>query len=309
MKTFRLLALGAILSLALLYAVGLTIDGTTGAISSPSSVSAGSACPTCAGALDLQAGSDPGTVANTFTLAAPAAMTAPVIWYGPTAPCTGYAFVDAAGHLSCNAGTGSGGGGGSSYAGFGVEFPITDPTLTAFTWRNQGGATETARTQALFLSAPSDSSTNTIRGREIAATAAPVSVTIGIVPQITFNYGNAGLYVTDGTKVTALMISTPANGGGMQIVNFNSFNECGGCGSVVLATNVQAVPLWYLKVLDDGTNLHWYWSVDGQDFTQLYTASRTGFLSSISAIGYYAGAHNSGNAAGVLLVSFAKGTS
>lgn len=307
MKTLRLFALGATLSLALLYAVGLTIDGTTGAISSPSSVSAGTACPTCAGALDLQAGSDPGTVANTFTLAAPAAMTAPVIWYGPTAPCAGYVSVDITGHLSCSAGTGSGGGG-SSYAGFGVEFPISDPTLTAFTWRNQGGATETARTQALFLSAPADSATNTVRGREIAATAAPFSVTIGIVPQITLNYHSAGLYVTDGTKVLTLGVTTPSNGGGLQVASFPSFNA-GSSGSQLATTNIQPVGLWYLKVLDDGTNLTWYWSVDGQDFTQIYSAGRTAYLSSISAIGYFASAHNSTTPAGVLLVSFAKGTS
>lgn len=306
MRTFFLYAFLFLIAAALI--AGTYSVDTSGNVAGNSFTASNSSCPGCAGAIDLPAGSDPGTKPNSFTWAAPATMTAPVIWYGPGAPCSGYVFIDATGHTSCTAGTGGGGGGGSTYTGFGSTFPITDPTLTAFTWRNQGGATETLRGASLYLVAPTDGSSNAVRGREIAAAAPPFSVTIAIVPQLSAAYNAAGLYVTDGTKVECYQIGTAALSGGMQLAVFNSFNEPGSSGSSLASAAVLPVGLWYLKVVDDGTNLTWLWSANGFDFIQFSRAPRLTYLSAISAMGYFVGAHNGTFPAGVTLVSFATGT-
>lgn len=299
----------AAVSVILAVAATYVID-PSGNVSAPGNVSAGNSCSTCAGALDLPAGTDPGPSPNpnTFTLYGPPTGTPSQGWHLPP-NAVGFLQNDGAGNLGWGTPSGGGGGGGgTTYTGYGTEFPVTDPTTILFAWHNQGGATETARTHALFLSAPSDGGTNTIRGREVTAGAPPYSVVIGIVPQITYNYNNVGLYATDGTKLITLAVTTPPNGGGMQVASFPSFNAGSG-GSQIAMTNVQPVGLWYLKVLDDGTNLNWYWSVDGQDFTLIYSAGRTAFLSSVSAVGYYAGSHHATAPAGVLLVSFVTGNS
>lgn len=193
--------------------------------------------------------------------------------------------------------------GSSGYVGYGSEFPITDPTLTAFTWRNQGSATVASRTRSLFLTAPAVAGTN-VRGREISAPAPPVSITICLVPQLhAQNFNQCGLYVTDGTKLIEMAVGV----GTFLIVQ--SLATVTSSGSAL--SNPGRVPgsPVFLKVVDDGVNLSWYWSTNGVDFFQVYSAGRTAYLSSIAAIGFFADSENASWPCGINLLSWAQGTS
>jgi hypothetical protein len=182
---------------------------------------------------------------------------------------------------------------------------VTNPASVSFSWLNQGGATENVGSASRYLLAPTDGATNQIRGRQVATTESPESVVAGLIPQLNNqNYNACGIYVSDGTKIITL---TVLQGGTLQVnecTNFDTFS------STVATTGFgyEFSPV-FLKILDDGTNLKFYWSTDGNNFVLLYSQARLSFLASVSYFGYFAESNNSTWTAAALLVSWAIGTS
>ena len=200
--------------------------------------------------------------------------------------------------------TASGGGGG------GVPWlNVTNPTATTFAWRNQGGASINAGSASIWLSIPAAAGDN-LRGREVAAGAAPFSITAGLVPLVhNQDVNQDGIYVTDGTKLITISLSDVAHGGTNTLVvnkwtnvtTYNSTPAAPGIGVSLLS------PI-FLKIRDDGTNISFYWSPDGTNFIQLYSEARLTFLASIADMGFYGSSANATWPTGVLLVSWATGT-
>lgn len=193
------------------------------------------------------------------------------------------------------------GGGGLDYLA-----SLVDPTGISFAWRNQGSATITTRTKSLFLYSPAGS--GNIRGREIDAPSAPWSVSIGFIPSLHGqNYQQCGLYVGDGTKLETANVSYSSQPNCLGVTRWNSATSYA---SSIIAPNMAQMPcpMW-LKVYDDNTNIKWYWSVNGIDWIQLTSNSRTAWLSSVSKVGFWVDPENGNYGAGILLVSWSQGTS
>lgn len=204
-----------------------------------------------------------------------------------------------------------GGGSSSSSAGVPTWLKITNPLTPTFAWRNQGGATVVSNTsqQSIYLTAPVGAGDN-IRGREIAAPAAPMSITIAIIPQIhNQNFNSAGLYVTDGTKIelTGILATENAVGASLIVEKYTNATTFGS--TVFSAGQGSFISPIFLKVVDDGVNLTWSWSPDGVGFIQLYQEARTSYLASIADVGFFANSNNATYPAASLLISWTQGTS
>ncbi len=182
---------------------------------------------------------------------------------------------------------------GSTFDSFGPLSAFTDPTLVSFAWRNQGSATETQRGQSLYLLAPTLSG-NSIKGREIAQPSRPYTITIAFVPHLfQVNFNTCGLYFCDnatGKLVSLILIGTNNGIPAFQINYYTDVNNFSS--NPVSATGISASgPTWF-QVTDNGTNFIFKWSVNGFDFHQLSSLSRTAFLASPSHVGYFAESNN-----------------
>lgn len=194
------------------------------------------------------------------------------------------------------------GGGGSG--GAAPWLSIVNPVTVGFSWLNQGGATENVGGASRFLLAPT-SSGDQVRGRQIAASAPPFSVTAGLIPQChNQNYNQFGLYASDGTKIVSHTCSNT------EPLSINQWNNASSWSSTPLDPNIPMFPgLIFLKIYDDGTNLNFMWSVDGLNFITYYSQARLSWLASVSYFGYYANASNPTWPCAVLCVSWTTGTS
>lgn len=213
---------------------------------------------------------------------------------------------DNAGTNSSDVTISSSGGGGS-----GVPWlNVTNPTLTTFAWRNQGGASINALSNSIYISIPAIAGAN-FRGREVAAGAAPFSIVAGLIPQIhNQNNNSVGLYVTDGTKLEILQITDYANSAGLvTTLAVNRYSSVTAYASTpqTVGQGVTISPI-FLKIRDDGTNLTFSWSPDGSNFIQIYSEARLAYLSSIADFGWGGESNNSTWPDGALLMSWASGT-
>ena len=197
--------------------------------------------------------------------------------------------------------TPSGGGSGSGAP----WLSITDPSSISFSWRNQGSASVQSRTQSVYLLAPAASGDN-IKGREISAPSTPWSITVGLIPHThNQNFNSCGLYVSDGTKLIASPVGT---GGAFGVNKYTNVTTFSGASYAAPGTGFAITPI-FVKVVDDGTNLKWYWSPNGIDFHLVTSNARLDYLASVSFVGFYANSNNSSWAAACLLVSWVQGTS
>lgn len=195
----------------------------------------------------------------------------------------------------------SGGGGGSGAP----WLSITDPSSISFSWRNQGSASVQSRTQSVYLLAPAASGDN-IKGREISAPSTPWSITVGLIPHThNQNFNSCGLYVSDGTKLIASPVGT---GGAFGVNKYTNVTTFSGANYAAPGTGFAITPI-FVKVVDDGTNLKWYWSPNGIDFHLVTSNARLDYLASVSFVGFYANSNNSSWASACLLVSWVQGTS
>ena len=182
---------------------------------------------------------------------------------------------------------------------------ITDPSSISFSWRNQGSASVQSRTQSVYLLAPAASGDN-IKGREISAPSTPWSITVGLIPHThNQNFNSCGLYVSDGTKLIASPVGT---GGAFGVNKYTNVTTFSGANYAAPGTGFAITPI-FVKVVDDGTNLKWYWSPNGIDFHLVTSNARLDYLASVSFVGFYANSNNSSWAAACLLVSWVQGTS
>lgn len=217
---------------------------------------------------------------------------------------TNITLSEASGTVTINA-SGGGGGGGVPW------LAITNPTLTTFAWRNQGGATVTTNSDSYYLSSPGTSGSN-IRGQEIAAPATPVSFTAGFVPHIFGNNNQGyGIYVTDGTKLVTSFVAYASSVATIAFLGINQQNSVTSWSSgpyKEALPGLIACPL-FLKVFDNGTNLAFSWSPDGISFQQFYSQARTSWLASVSDFGWWVDTDGSTLPAATLLVSWVKRSS
>ena len=183
---------------------------------------------------------------------------------------------------------------GPSYARNSITNPDTGLRLTAsdFTWVNQGTATATDRDNSIILELPTSATTQQARGLFITAPSPPYSVVMG------FRYfgprGGFFGFAPFTRSVLTLRRSGGANDGKMMSMSYmpRSDNPVKELLQVVRMTDENTVAsealsvdwhhgnqlVWY-KIEDDNTDLNFSFSVNGKDFDEVHSESRTSFIS------------------------------
>lgn len=149
----------------------------------------------------------------------------------------------------------------------------TIPQLSGYTQSMQGSATAAQQAWGIQLNSPSNAS-------DLASTllkavpAAPYAIVARMraVPLTTTAGAVMGLAWSDGTKVQVAGMSTSGN---FIIGNYNSSTSWSGYQSNSIAFRVP--PEWW-RIRDDGTNRYLDISPDGSTWVNLYSISRTAFL-------------------------------
>jgi hypothetical protein len=166
---------------------------------------------------------------------------------------------------------------------------VTAPSAGSFTWGNQGSATATANAGgALYLTAPTNSGSHNLNFLYKATPATPWSVIAGYV--ITPNFKSdsvddltiAGLALRESGTNEIISFSFGHNGGVQDgteyITKWDSYTSING--NYVAQPFGPLPPVIWVKLSDDGANLTFYISPDGQNFSQVWQKSRTDFFTS-----------------------------
>ena len=163
---------------------------------------------------------------------------------------------------------------GSAWAPWGPIFPMTPPVNGDFSWVNQGGATVSASKGGIFLYGPKGSSTNH-RCRVKTAPSTPYTITAAFLAGVaTANYQEAGLLFRESStgKMVNFKIVYPIGVAVAKVTN-----------ETTNLANLSYVGLWntqplFWRIADNGTNLIFSWSYDGQNFIEFYSVSRTSHM-------------------------------
>lgn len=175
------------------------------------------------------------------------------------------------------------------------------PTLATFSWVNQGSSTvvQAVSGQAILLTIPSNASLNW-RLQAITAPSTPYTITAqiygGTTIQAASNSSLCGLYFYDGTKLYGIEYLNQGAGYNIRVEKITNVTTDGSTPAGPNGTGFQNAFLYpqWLRVKDDGTNLVFSYSADGQNFIQLFseavgtymTPTKVGFggLSNVGAI-------------------------
>lgn len=152
---------------------------------------------------------------------------------------------------------------------------------TRWTWVNQGSATATVSKSILFMTSPAHAGTN-IEYIYQTAPSTPWQVDAKIA-FLYFSNNNAaitGLVLSDGTGKIILFGLLYNAGLAIDVVRYTNpttFSFTPFSNSSAQANNVAATWVW-LRVKDDGVNVIYSISIDGVNYFQMFSESRTAFL-------------------------------
>jgi hypothetical protein len=171
-----------------------------------------------------------------------------------------------------------------SLAPFGPFYTLTPPNAADFSWRNQGGASATARNGSIFLQGTQQSGDN-LRLYEQAAPSTPYSFVAGFsVLMVSANYCNIGLGFDDGTKMEVMCFSynTSFNGFCLNVSKWNSVTSFNS--QVISLPFIPASGMVFFKVRNDGTNIYFYVGLNPIDFVEVFSEAKGTFLGSITDV-------------------------
>jgi hypothetical protein len=162
---------------------------------------------------------------------------------------------------------------------------VAPPTIAGGTWSQvnftSGSSAADVANGILFSNASGIGSDN-VSFLSRAAPTAPYTVTAFFALHQLPQNGGSGLGFSDGTKFQTL---TTDNQHGFLVQNFDNdttYDSNEGENTFSAEQGVpQFAPLLWLRISDDGTNVHFYYSVDGVYFVAIYSVAKSsGFLES-----------------------------
>lgn len=174
--------------------------------------------------------------------------------------------------------------------------PLGRPAASSMTWINQGTASYVEHTNGpITLTVPASGADQIRALGQAPPGAAPYTLTAKI-DAMTWgaNYSIAGLYVRDsaGKIITFDQVGSSGNPAVVQVAYFNSASSYN---SAPRAYSTNGYRTFWLRIGNDGTNWNFYWSLNGADWTSIYSAPLTAFLgSTISSLGVFGNFNNSG---------------
>jgi hypothetical protein len=176
-----------------------------------------------------------------------------------------------------------GGGGGSSYPFTG----FTAPSISGWTWMNQGSGTATVNGGVLTLAATGTGGDN-IHYIYESLPSTPWTVIAAVIPGVGVTFPNGqsewsqGISISDGTKLTSFNVGMGV-GSNLQlnaasVTQYNSVTSYN-TNSYTLSTTSFPLVVW-LRIKDDGTTRTYSMSSDPTNFgwQQLYSEAHAGFL-------------------------------
>lgn len=169
---------------------------------------------------------------------------------------------------------------GSAWVPWGPIWPLTaPPTVSNWTWVNQGSATATDSKGTIRLSAPATAGDN-FRILKRSAPATPYTITALIIPEVhnaAFNNMGIGFRESSSGKIAFISVLNTASGA----YSICSRNAASATSSQTVYTDQTGFhnhsPL-FLRIADDGANRIVSYSYNGIDFIQLHSVARTDFL-------------------------------
>lgn len=171
---------------------------------------------------------------------------------------------------------------GSAWVAFALGFPVTEPDSSLFAWRNQGGAAVSATRGGAALTVPASASDNH-RIREIAVPTAPYILTAAMIPHFkSSNFAFAGLYLVESGSGKLITLGVASDNG---LTNGTRAIQCTKWTNVTTFSahyqsqlwNLSAALVW-LQIEDNNTNRIVRYSMDGFNWIQLHSVSRTDFI-------------------------------
>jgi hypothetical protein len=176
-----------------------------------------------------------------------------------------------------------GGGGGSSYPFTG----FTAPSISGWTWMNQGSGTATVNGGVLTLAATGTGGDN-IHYIYESLPSTPWTVIAAVIPGVGVTFPNGqsewsqGISISDGTKLTSFNVGMGV-GSNLQlnaasVTQYNSVTSYN-TNSYTLSATPFPLVVW-LRIKDDGTTRTYSMSSDPTNFgwQQLYSEAHAGFL-------------------------------
>jgi hypothetical protein len=178
-------------------------------------------------------------------------------------------------------------GSGAVWAPWGPVYPMKDPGISApTTWVNQGSSTISTTTGAFILATPSHSGLS-IRSRVKATPSTPYTITAWFIPTMLFNGANTDsmgiLFRDSGSSKLSLF----ALGCASTVVVSNCTNDTTFSASPAgpFTPLISGRPICF-RIADNATNRIYSLSYDGTTFLDLYSVTRTTFLTP-DQVGFY----------------------
>ncbi len=202
---------------------------------------------------------------------------------------------------------------------------VTPPPSTSWSWDNQASATIDSTNGYEYLSTPKSGATNST-WRYRTAPATPYTLTAlfrvdrgGAPPGVSGTLLNSGVELvmrqsTTGKAVTfrvgaTASVTSLASDKWTSTTSFSAtYTDYNGGGGNLYDGVGSAHNLFWLRMADNGTNIIWSWSVDGQHWKTFDTQLRGNFLTVSGGvtgpdqIGF--GSYTSGNANEIALISW-----
>jgi hypothetical protein len=205
---------------------------------------------------------------------------------------------------------GGGGGGGQSL------FTFSDITAISFTAVNGGGTFNTTTFGTVSgKTLSTGSETFNVRGRVISAPATPYSITIGVIPQFngidsgTNHNAMAGLFFRQSSddKMQGFHVTLIDGGSSDLHLSTAKFTNSTTFSAQYKDVLARVIPyrggLIWLRVTDNGTNRICSYSMDGVNFFDFHSVSRTDFLTA-DQVGIFVNANSNDNAISAAFVSW-----
>lgn len=185
---------------------------------------------------------------------------------------------------------------GSTQKAFYPNFQVSYPSAASFSWVNQGSATANNTAGPLFFSSPAESGDN-IKLLVTNTPTAPYTAIMGFRPTNPgVNYTTVGMALRESSSGKLVTFNfSYGNGFSISSSKWNSVSSWSGAYfDMPIHTGGY---IWY-KIYDNNTARYYYYSIDGQNFLQLYSVSRTDFITP-DQIGFFVNVNNASWPSGI----------
>jgi len=185
--------------------------------------------------------------------------------------------------------------------------PPTQAATGLNSWLNQPASSTVEDNEAgitVFQPAGAGTHNKALIQKTAPGTPYSISALVSIDSVLNTDFSVLDFGWSDGTNILVFEMQISATQQTFLVYQFTSFTEGG---ATQRYTTTLPGRMWWIKLLDDGTNLKLYQSTSGKKWTQMYSQARTSFLTSPSKIIFGADAYNQDTYA--TIHSWSQGTS